>query len=103
MPGIVGIIGKGPRGKHESDLKAMIDCMMHEPFYRKGSYVNDELGIYAGWTCHPGSYSDCMPVVNEKKGIVLIFSGEHFADRSVAQELSGQGQSGGSPNASARW
>ncbi len=91
MPGIVGIIGKGSRGKHERDLKVMIDCMMHEPFYKNGSYVNEQLGLYVGWTCHPGSYSDCMPVVNEKKDIVLIFSGEHFADRSTTQKLNGWG------------
>lgn len=82
MPGIVGIIGQGPRGKHESDLTLMIDSMMHEPFYRNGSYVNDALGVYAGWTCHPDSYADCMPAMNEKKDVVLLFAGEHFADQS---------------------
>jgi asparagine synthase (glutamine-hydrolysing) len=85
MPGIVGIIGRGSRGKHEGDLKLMIDCMMHEPFYQKGCYVNEKLGAYIGWTCHPDSYADGMPIVNEKKDIVLMFSGEHFADQPSAQ------------------
>lgn len=88
MPGIVGIIGQGPRGKHERDLKLMLDCMMHEPFYKKGSYVNEELGVYAGWTCHQNSYADCMPAINKKKDVVLIFSGEHFPDRSSRQNSS---------------
>lgn len=88
MPGIVGIIGQGPRGEHERDLKLMLDCMMHEPFYKKGSYVNEELGVYAGWTCHQESYADCMPVTNERKDVVLIFSGEHFPDRSSRQNSS---------------
>jgi asparagine synthase (glutamine-hydrolysing) len=100
MPGIVGIIGKGPRGKHENDLKAMIECTLHEPFYKNGSYVNEQLGLYVGWTCHPDSYSDCMPVVNEKKDIVLIFSGEHFSDRLITQKLNGRGNPDG-PGASA--
>lgn len=82
MPGLAGIIGKGSRGKHEGDLKLMTDCMMHEAFYRRGSYVNEEIGLHIGWTCHPDSFSDCMPVVNEKKDMVLLFSGEHFDDRS---------------------
>ena len=90
MPGIAGIIGKGPRGKYENDLKLMIDCMMHEPFYKKGLYVNEQLGLYVGWTCHPDSYSDCMPVVNEKMGIILIFSGEHFSDRPITQNSNGR-------------
>ena len=87
MPGIVGIIGKGPRGKHESDLKSMIDCTMHEPFYQRGSYVNEELGVYVGWTSHPGSFADCMPAMSEKKDVILLFSGEHFDDRPDTQEF----------------
>ena len=83
MPGIVGIIGNGPRGKYEGDLKLMIESMMHEPFYRHGSYVNDVLGVYAGWTCHPDSYADCMPAMNEKKDVLLLFAGEDFSDQSV--------------------
>jgi asparagine synthase (glutamine-hydrolysing) len=86
MPGIAGIIGKGPRGKHEIDLKMMIDCMVHEPFYKQGFYVNEELGIYAGWTCHPDSYADCMPATNESKDVILIFVGEHFDDRFTSRE-----------------
>lgn len=87
MPGIVGIIGKGFRGKQEDDLKLMLDCTMHEPFYRRGSYINEELGVYVGWTCHPNSYADCMPAINERKDVVLIFSGEHFPDRPNTDDL----------------
>lgn len=87
MPGIVGIIGKGPRGKHEGDLKVMLDCTMHQPFYRQGMYVNEALGVYVGWTCHPGSYGDCMPVMNGTRDVILIFSGEHFGDIRSADEF----------------
>jgi asparagine synthase (glutamine-hydrolysing) len=80
MPGIVGIIARGSRGKHEGDLKLMIDSMMHEPFYRTGSYVNEKLGVYAGWTFHSDSYSDCMPIINDKQDLVFLFTGEHFAE-----------------------
>ena len=78
MPGIVGIIGKGPRGKHEQDLKLMIDCMKYEPFYRSGSYINEQLGVYIGWTCHEDSYADCMPAINAKRDVILLFAGENF-------------------------
>src|SRR5215472_18541798 len=91
MPGIVGIISHGPRGKHERDLKLMIDSMMHEPFYRHGSYVNEELELYAGWTCHPYSYADCMPAMNEKKDVVLLFSGEHFSASPNIQDRTAKG------------
>lgn len=91
MPGIVGIIGKGLHGKHEGDLKLMLDCMMHEPFYRRGSYTNEELGIYVGWTCHPNAYADCMPVINERKDVVLIFSGEHFSSHPSKDQFKANG------------
>ena len=89
MPGIVGIIGKGLHGKHEDDLKLMLDCTMHEPFYRRGSYTNEELGVYIGWTCHPNSYADCMPAMNERKDVVLIFSGEHFSNHPGVAVVTG--------------
>ncbi len=65
----------------------MVNTMMHETFYSCGTYENESDGIYAGWTCHPGSFSDCMPVWNEKKNIVLIFTGENFADQDVFNKL----------------
>ena len=79
MPGIAGIIGKAARGRYESELKLMLDCTMHESFYRKGFYTNKDLGVYVGWTCHPGSYADCMPVINERKDLILLFTGENFS------------------------
>lgn len=88
MPGIVGIIGRGSRAKHEADLQQMIDCMMHEPFYQKGTYVNEDLGAYIGWICHPGSYADCMPVMNEERNVMLILTGEHFDQKMDARKLS---------------
>lgn len=87
MPGITGIISKTPREKNEENIGLMVDCMMHESFYSSGKYVNNELGIYAGWVCHEGSFSDCMPVWNEKKDLALIFFGENFTDRELFTQL----------------
>jgi asparagine synthase (glutamine-hydrolysing) len=91
MPGIVGIIGRGPRGQHEVDLKLMIDCMMHEPFYQSGSYINEALGVYVGWTCHEDSYADCMPATTENKDVVLLFAGEQFAEKSNVEDRRASG------------
>ena len=87
MPGIVGIISRGCREENERNLNVMIDCMMHESFYMKGHYINDQLGLYAGLVCHRGSFSDCMPIVNAKEDVVLLFSGENFADKSVTEQF----------------
>ncbi|MEI6560765.1 MAG: asparagine synthase-related protein [Verrucomicrobiota bacterium] len=81
MPGITGIVRKNPRtGRDGALINAMLGCMLHECSYLSGKYVNERMGVWAGWVCHAGSFSDCMPVWNETKEVVLLFSGEHFAD-----------------------
>ncbi|HXY55764.1 MAG TPA: asparagine synthase-related protein [Nitrospirota bacterium] len=91
MPGIAGIISKANPIKNKSNLDQMINVMMHEANYVSGSYSNVQLGIYAGWVCHQGSFSDCMPLVNEKKSIYMIFAGEDFADNEKIQKLGQRG------------
>jgi asparagine synthase (glutamine-hydrolysing) len=94
MPGIAGIISKSPREKNERDLDLMVQSMIHEPYYTSGTYVNEGLGLYAGWACQEGTFSDCMPVVNGRKDLALLFSGENFADRSRIEDLRRQGYAG---------
>ena len=91
MPGIAGIISKMLQNKNEPDLNLMIDCMMHEPFYASGTYINEQLGIYIGWVCFKNSFADCMPVLNEQKDLVLIFAGENFADEKLINQLKKNG------------
>lgn len=87
MPGIVGLIsGSSPESCRDT-LDRMVGTLMHEPFYRNGAYTHEGLGLYAGWACHPGSFADCMPATNEKRDIVLIFSGENFMDRDILSRL----------------
>lgn len=89
MPGITGIISRAPDS--EKQLDEMLGCMVHEPFYTTGKYVNHDLGLYVGWTCHKASFCDCIPIWNEKKDVVLFFAGEHLSDRSEALSLKGKG------------
>ncbi len=100
MPGIVGIISKRSREMNEHNLGIMIKCMMHEPFYNSGTYINDQLGLYVGWVCHKDSFADCMPVLNEKRDMVLIFSGENFPDHELEGSLKRQGHEFNPSNAS---
>ena len=80
MPGIVGIITKSPNtAATEGQLSAMLECMLHEPFYTHGMLVAPEIGCHVGWVSHKDSFSDCNPIVNSTGDVVLIFSGEHFA------------------------
>lgn len=88
MPGITGIIAKSGHERHRTDLDNMIESMAHEDFYVTGTYFNRDMGVYVGWTAHPGSFSDCMPLVDSETGTVLIFCGETFASEEDQKSLS---------------
>ncbi len=100
MPGIVGIISQRPSKQYDALVKSMVKCLVHEPFYTKGTYVNEELGLWLGWVNHEGSFSDCLPIWNEKKDICLFFSGEDFADQADIDALRIRGHEFGSDDAS---
>jgi asparagine synthase (glutamine-hydrolysing) len=91
MPGLVGIIGSGRSEERKEMLFRMVSCMMHEPFYISGEYLNDEIELAVGWVNHEGSFSDGMPLWNEKQDLCLIFQGEDFADASEISELKAKG------------
>jgi asparagine synthase (glutamine-hydrolysing) len=100
MPGIVGIVSQRPSQEHYALLKSMVKCLMHEPFYTDGTYINEELGLWSGWACHQGAFGDCLPIWNEKKDVCLLFSGEDFADQTDIDALRMRGHEFGSDNAS---
>jgi asparagine synthase (glutamine-hydrolysing) len=58
----------------------MLGSMVHEPWYQTGTYENQELGLWVGWTVHPDSFSDCMPVWNAGRDLCLIFAGDDYGD-----------------------
>jgi len=87
MPGITGIVSMYDEEENEKDLFAMVASMAHEPFYVSGTYVNKTMGVYIGWVSLRGSFSDCMPIFNEKKDVVLILTGEHFGNNAIISEM----------------
>jgi asparagine synthase (glutamine-hydrolysing) len=91
MPGIAGFITRHARPENAETLSAMVKTMMHESFFTFGTLVNAELGLFAGWTAHAGTFADSMPVWNERKDICVIFSGEDFTDAPVIENLRAKG------------
>jgi asparagine synthase (glutamine-hydrolysing) len=100
MPGIVGIISQRPSKEYTPLVESMVKCLKHEPFYSDGMYINQELGLWTGWTCHKGAFEDCLPIWNEKKDICLLFSGEDFTDQADIDALRMRGHEFGSNDAS---
>ena len=91
MPGIVGLITKVPRERAEPELQAMLAALRHESFYRTGTWIDESLGIYVGWVAREGSFSDGMPLCNEREDMVLVFSGEEFPEPASARRLKERG------------
>jgi asparagine synthase (glutamine-hydrolysing) len=69
----------------------MLDAICHEPFYEIGTWSDEGLGVYVGWTVRKGSFADGMPLVNETNDAVLIFSGEDYPDTGLEQQLRAKG------------
>jgi asparagine synthase (glutamine-hydrolysing) len=91
MPGIVGLVTKMPPQRAEAELRRMVEALCHEPFYVMGTYVDESLGLYLGWIAHKDSFSDGMPLRNEREDHILVFSGEEFAEPGTAHRLRGRG------------
>lgn len=90
MPGIVGLITRIPRQYAEAELQRMVRSLLHESTYIKGTWVDESTGVYIGWTARKDSFSESMPLVNERRDIVLVFSGEEYPDPNTARGLEGR-------------
>ena len=91
MPGIVGFQTKMPRGWAEPRLLRMVEALQHEPFYVSGTWIDESIGLYVGWVAIKNSFSDGMPLRNDRGDVRLIFSGEEFPESGTAQRLKDKG------------
>ena len=87
----MGLVTRMPRRRAESELRQMLGVMRHESFYSTRTWIDDELGIYVGWTAREGSFSDAGPQQNETGDVVLIFSGEEYPAGDTIQRLKERG------------
>jgi asparagine synthase (glutamine-hydrolysing) len=91
MPGIVGLVTNMPREWAEPQLLRMVSALRHESFYETGTWIDESLGVYVGWIARRNSFSDGMPLRNEKEDVVLVFSGEDFPEPVTACSLRQRG------------
>ena len=93
MPGIFGLLTRMPRKRAESELLRMLAVLRHENFYVTGTWCDESLGVYVGWVARKDSFSDGMPLRNERGDVVLVFSGEEFPGPNRAQRHRERGYS----------
>lgn len=91
MPGICGLITTLPRDRAEDKVRRMLGTLRHEPFYASGTWTDESLGVYVGWAARGNSFSDGMPVYNERRDVCLVFSGEDYPDPGMVKSLREQG------------
>ncbi len=91
MPGIVGLVTRMPRELAEPELLRMVEALRHDPSYGAGTWVDEALGVYVGWTVRKNSFSDGMPICNERGDVVLVFSGEEYPEPGTARRLKERG------------
>src|SRR5882757_4274815 len=84
VPGLVGLITRMPRADAELRLNKMLNAIRHEEFYAFGTWVDESLGAYIGWTALKGSFSDGMPLHSDKRDAHLVFSGEDYSVERIA-------------------
>jgi asparagine synthase (glutamine-hydrolysing) len=91
MPGIVGLITKMPRQRAEAELLQMVETLRHHSSYVTGTWIDEAAGVYVGWVVRKNSFADGMPLCNEQKNVVLVFSGEEYPEPGTAGDLKGRG------------
>ena len=55
------------------------------------SWVEESLGVYVGWIARKDSFSDGMPLRNERGDVVLVFGGEEFPEPGTQRRLKDRG------------
>jgi len=91
MPGIVGLLTTMPRARAEAQLREMVRALHHESFYRTGTWIDESQGLYVGWVVRQRSFADAMPLWNERRDVMLVFSGEEFPEPGTSQRLKTRG------------
>jgi len=89
MPGIVGLITKKPQSWAQPTVLRMLKAVCHEPFYSTGTWSDEALGAYVGWTALKDSFADGMPLHDKSGNVSLIFSGEDCTSEGSAARQNG--------------
>jgi len=87
MPGIVGLVTRMPRASAEAQLLRMVESLRHEPSYETGTWIDESLGVYVGWTVRKNSFADGMPLRGPQCNPVLVFSGEDYPEPDIPHRL----------------
>lgn len=69
----------------------MVDSICHERFYTAGVHIDEQLGLYVGWTSIKGSFSDGGLFRNERGDVSVALSGEVYSPSESIAKLRQKG------------
>jgi asparagine synthase (glutamine-hydrolysing) len=84
MPGIFGIVSREPQPNCERRLEQMKASMQLGTRCPVATLAFPDLGIFAGWVAHPGSFAAVESSRDEASNIALILGGECFRDECAS-------------------
>jgi asparagine synthase (glutamine-hydrolysing) len=91
MSGIFGCVSQLPAELALRQLDNMRDAVHYGGCRLGGTWHNRSLGIYAGWTEPQKGIQAPTLLLNEKKNILMLFSGENFAEPGIVEDLRTRG------------
>jgi asparagine synthase (glutamine-hydrolysing) len=69
----------------------MVEALRHESFYETGTWIDESLGIYIGWSVREGSFCSGIPLTSGDGCITLVFSGEEYPEPGLIAGLKEKG------------
>src|SRR5206468_1544714 len=69
----------------------MTEVLRHESFYTVQTFVDRSLGVYAAAIARRRSFSDGMPLWNERHDVALMLSGEDYPKPGTIEQLRAAG------------
>jgi asparagine synthase (glutamine-hydrolysing) len=92
MPGIAGVFTTAPSPLYEHQVRRMVATLRHQVDSESGIFLAPELGVYAGWLAHAGSFAARQCAEVPGSSTTLVFAGECFGrDASAAQQYAARG------------
>src|ERR1043165_8408588 len=82
---MVGLITRMPRPRAHSQLLKMVSALNQASEYETGTWMDESLCAYAGWTARSNSFSAGMPLHNHRGDVTLLFSGEEYPAPGTAR------------------
>jgi asparagine synthase (glutamine-hydrolysing) len=80
-----------PEQQARAELARMLQAIRHEAFYVCGAWADPEMGVYVAWAARQGSFSEPMPIFNERRDVTLVFSGEDYPEPQLTARLKQRG------------